>query len=324
MTSTPPNAALPAPKTLVILNPHAGSGKAGRLWRQIEPLLWDALGELAIAITQHPDEIAPHLDKARAAGLTRVIAIGGDGTNYEIINALMRLNQVDPAAPRMTFGCLPVGTGHDWARSLGIPNTPAAAVRWIAGAHAEPLDVGRIQFLDQEHSAAPIERHFLNIASGGISGEIDRNVNRREHRYPWTFLAATVAGLLRYPPPAVRVKLDGQSWYDGRAYIVAVANGCSFGHGMRIAPDARFDDGLFDVVLVEGMPRVRILAALGTVYSGAHVKRGDVHIQRARTVEIDSDQPLSLDLDGEAAAGTSIRFELLPRALDVLVRQAGG
>jgi len=80
-------------KTLIILNPHAGSGRAGRLWSKIEPLLWQELGELVVAVTQRPEEIAPHLESARAAGLTRVIAIGGDGTNHSLVNELVRLNQ---------------------------------------------------------------------------------------------------------------------------------------------------------------------------------------------------------------------------------------
>src|SRR5689334_10231106 len=88
-------------KTLIILNPHAGSGRAGRLWSKIEPLLWKELGELVVAVTQRPDEIAPHLESARDAGLTRVIAIGGDGTNHTLINELVRLNERHPGEPLM-------------------------------------------------------------------------------------------------------------------------------------------------------------------------------------------------------------------------------
>jgi len=302
-------------KTLIVLNPHAGGGKAGRLWTQIEPLLWAALGDLTIAVTQHSDDVALHLDKARAAGITRVIAIGGDGTNYALINTLMRLNVENPNAPRMTFGCLPIGTGHDWARTLGIPNTPAAAVRWIAGAHSTPIDLGRIRFTAHDQ---PVERHFLNIASAGIGGAIDRRVNLQMRRRPWTFLSATVATLLFDQPQPMCVTLDDQPWYDGRAYVLAVANGRSFGHGMKIAPDALYDDGLFDVVLIEGMPRLQALAALNTVYSGAHIQRADVHVARARSVQIEATQAIGLDLDGEAAEGGAIRFDVLPRALDVL------
>ncbi len=308
-------------KTLIILNPHAGSGRAGRLWERIEPLLWTALGELVVAITQHPEEVAEHLDKARAAGLTRVIAIGGDGTNHALVNSLMRLNATDPAAPHMTFGCLPIGTGHDWARALGIPDSPEAAVRWIASAQPTPLDVGRITFSAQGQADHPVVRHFLNVASGGIGGMVDQRVNQQPHRYPWTFLSATVRALLTYVPQAMTVRLDGADWYEGRAYIVAVANGQMFGHGMRVAPDARYNDGQFDVVLVEGMPRTRILSALYTVYAGTHIRRSDVHVARAKTVEITlpNSAILGLDLDGEPARGTDIRFEVLPGALYTLV-----
>ena len=309
-------------KTLIVLNPHAGSGRAGRLWSRIEPLLWDALGELVIAVTQRPEEVAVHLDQARQAGLTRVIAIGGDGTNHALINALMQINSANPGGPRMTFGCLPVGTGHDWARTLGIPNSPEAAVRWIAAAEPTRLDVGRLQFTSNGQT---LTRHFLNIASAGIGGQVDQKVNRLTRRRPWTFLAATVQTLLSYTPQLLQVSIDGQPWYNGPSYIVAVANGCNFAHGMRIAPDARYDDGLFDVVLVEGMPRTRILRALYTVYSGAHVRRNDVHIRRGQQVEITlpSSEALGLDLDGEAERGTHIRFEALPGALTTLAMPHG-
>lgn len=298
---------------MIILNPNAGSGLAGRLWSKIEPLLWKELGALVVAVTQRPEEVAEHLDKARAAGLNRVIAIGGDGTNHALINELLRLNRENPSEPPMTFGSLPIGTGRDWARTLGIPLTPVEAVRWIKTARPAPVDVGMLTTPTYRH-------HFLNIASVGISGEIDRRVNSLKVRRPWTFYASTLAALTRYRPPHMTVRLDGATWYDGPTYLVAIANGQNFGHGMRIAPQARYDDGLFDVVLAEGVPRLRIMRALNSVYSGKHVGRQDVHIARARTVEIESaDGLLPLDLDGEYRTGQPVRFEVLANALNVLI-----
>jgi diacylglycerol kinase family enzyme len=123
----------PPNKTLIILNPHAAGGKAGTLWKEIEPLLWERLGELVVAITQKPEEVAAHLDKAQASGLNRVIAIGGDGTNHALINALADLNARNPDAPQMIYGNLPVGTGRDWARGTGVPYRDIrAAADWIA------------------------------------------------------------------------------------------------------------------------------------------------------------------------------------------------
>jgi YegS/Rv2252/BmrU family lipid kinase len=300
-------------KTLIILNPHAGSGRAGRLWTQIEPILWRELGELVVAITQRPEDVAVHLDKARAAGLTKVIAIGGDGTNHAIVNELVRLNREQPDAPKMTFGCLPIGTGQDWARSFGIPLDPVKAVSWIKGAHPVPFDIGHV-------STNVIDYHFLNIASMGISGEIARRVNMQRRRWPWSFYQKTLEALLWYKTPNITVKLDGKSWYNGKAYVVAVANGTSFGHGMQIAPNADSSDGLFDVVLLEGIPRWKAIPALSTVYSGEHVKRSDVHVGRARVVEVESsDGKLPMELDGEQESGGPVRFEVLPGILPILI-----
>jgi diacylglycerol kinase (ATP) len=278
-------------KTLIILNPHAGSGRAGRLWSQIEPLLWHELGDLVVAITQRPNEVAPHLDKARAAGLTKVIAIGGDGTNHAIVNEMVRLNLAQPDAPKMTFGSLPIGTGQDWARSFGIPLDPVKAVAWIKGAHPVPIDIGHI-------STDVIDYNFLNIASLGISGEIVRRINMMRRRWPWTFYQKTVEALLWYKTPTISVKLDGEHWYEGKAYALAV-------------------------VLIEGMPRLEAMRALSTIYTGAHLKRSDVHLKQARVVEVESSEgKLPMELDGEQESGGPIRFEVLPGILPILMNDA--
>jgi diacylglycerol kinase (ATP) len=242
-------------KTLIILNPHAGSGRAGHVWKELEPLLWELLGELVVAITQRTEEVAQHLDKAYASGLTRVISIGGDGTNHALVNALVDLNARNPNGPPMIYGNLPIGSGRDWARFKKVPMDIRKAAHWIAEAQPVATDVGVVTFNDTQE-------HFLNIASAGLSGEVDERVNRTKTHRPWTFLQATVATILNHKPLPMEVSLDGQPWYDGRAYLVTVANGSTFGHGMQIAPNAKTDDGLFDVVLVEGVSRPRILAAL--------------------------------------------------------------
>jgi diacylglycerol kinase (ATP) len=299
-------------KTLIILNPHAGSGRAGRVWTELEPILWHLLGELVVAITQHTEEVAQHLDKAHASSLTRVISIGGDGTNHALVNALADLNERYPDGPKMVYGNLPIGSGRDWARFKGIPFDIQRAAHWIAEAQPEPTDVGLLEF-DAKRE------HFLNIASAGLSGEVDRRVNSIPQRKPWTFLQATVASILNHQPQAMRVWLDGSEWYEGAAYLVAVANGSTFGHGMRIAPHAHADDGLFDVVLVEGVSRPRILAALYRVYNGSHLTHPAVRFKQARAVQIQGiNEPLGLDLDGEQAAGQQLRFQMRPGLLHML------
>lgn len=296
-------------KTLIILNPHAGSGRAGKLWTELEPLLWENLGELVVAITQRTEEVAQHLDKAYDSGLTRVISIGGDGTNHALVNALADLNERHPDGTQMVYGNLPIGSGRDWARHKRIPMDINAAARWIAEAQPQSTDIGLLTFNGQRE-------HFLNIASAGLGGEVDRRVNQIKTRKPWTFLKATVATILQYQPPPLQIWLDGKPWYEGSTYLLAVANGSTFGHGMKIAPQATTDDGLFDVVLVKGVSRPRILAALRRVYDGSHLTHPAVQFQRAKEVRIQG--AVSLDLDGEHADAHDMTFSIRPGLLKIL------
>lgn len=305
-------------KTLIILNPHAAGGRAGQLWTKLEPILWNKLGELLIAVTQHPEEVADHLDKAYAAGMTRVISIGGDGTNHALVNALAALNAQHPDGPPMIYGMLPVGTGRDWARSSGIPLNVEKAAEWITNAQPQPTDIGLLTY---ENNTGTHHEHFLNIASAGISGDVSMRVNNAPTRRPWTFLYATVMTILRYQPARIQVNLDGQPWYDDRAFVAVVANGTTFGHGMKIAPEARTTDGLFDVVVIDGISRPAAIAALRRVYSATHLTHPAVHFRQASTVEVRcEDAPIGLELDGEPAEGHNLHFGLRPGLLHLLAQ----
>lgn len=300
-------------KTLIVLNPHAAGGRAGKLWEQIEPALFEYLGELVIAVTQSPDEVARHIDQAYQMGLTRVISIGGDGTNHSLINALISHNEQYPDDPQMVYGMLPIGTGRDWARSLGIPFNIKDAAKWIAGATPQSVDVGHIAFNGKSE-------YFLNIASAGIGGDVANRVDRVHNRRPWTFLKATVRSILTYQPQAVQVLLDGKEWYEGTTYAVAVANGTTFGHGMVVAPEAKISDGLFDVVMIEGVSKVRVLQALRMIYDGSHLQCPFVRFDRAQAVEIKSpNSTLGMELDGESAQGSHIQFSIRQGLLKLLV-----
>ena len=299
-------------KTLIVLNPHAAGGRAGKIWEKLESELWQLLGELVIAVTQHPEEVARHIEAAYSAGLTRVISIGGDGTNHSLVNALVKHNLQYPDLPQMVYGMLPVGTGKDWARSMGIPFDHQKAAQWIATAQPHEVDVGQLTIDNKP-------KYFLNIASAGMSGDVAERVNHAGTRRPWTFLQATIQSLLRYRPQSIRIKLDGQLWYEGASFVVAVANGSTFGHGMLVAPHAKIDDGLLDVVLMKDMALVRALLALRLLYDGSHLSHPRVDYQQAKQVEIVGlDEALGLELDGEAAQGRKLRFAVLKGALRLL------
>lgn len=303
-----------SPKTLIVVNPYAAGGKAGRLWSQIEPLLWEQLGNLIVAITHNPAEVANHLTEAHAVGVTQIISIGGDGTNHAVVNALADFQEQNPQTTPITYGIIPIGTGRDWARSQGIPLDIKKAVHWLTNAKPKSTDIGFMTIHAEDR-----QEHFLNIASVGLGGEVDFRVNRVKQRRPWTFLKATITSILSYKPQHMRITLDNQPWYDDRAYVVVIANGTTFGHGMQIAPHASVSDGLFDVVLLEARPPLEVLAALQRVYRGTHLTHPAIHFRQAHEVYIEGrNGSLGLDLDGEYAAGEQITFTVKPRLLQLL------
>lgn len=299
--------------TLIILNPHAGSRRARTVWEDLQPAVEATFGEVMLAVTQQPADVFPVLQQAQDAGIRRVIAVGGDGTNNSIVNAIMRLCKEQPAAPPFIFGCIPVGTGRDWARSIGAPLDLNAVVGWLGAQHPRPVDAVQMTLDGDEH------RYYLNIASTGLGGEVDRRVNALETRRPWSFVWAVVQSIVHYQPQPVTVHADGDLWYDGGAYLVVVANGTTFGSGMHIAPRARVDDGLLDVVLVRDVPRHRLLWALRRVYSGTHLTHPAVMYRRAEQVTVTYPAGAApLDIDGEYASGARLHFQVQPGCLSAL------
>jgi diacylglycerol kinase (ATP) len=208
---------------------------------------------------------------------------------------------------------LPIGTGSDWARGTDIPiRNPHAAAEWIAKAEPRPVDLGLVRFGNKRE-------YFLNITSLGMGGDVASRVNRASVRRPWTFLLATVATLLRYQPPLIQVTLDGKEWYNDPAFALVVANGNYFGHGMKIAPDAKHDDGLFDVLVIDKASRLSLIAALQRVYKGSHLTHPAVHHTQAKEVQVHSPSgAIGMELDGEYASGSDITLTVSPGALHML------
>ncbi len=304
-------------RAYIIINPRAGGGKSLAAFKKIEARLRNAFDRVTIAITQTADEIGKCLDAAAESAAERLIIVGGDGTNHAVVNVI-----AERPGHSIPLGFIPAGTGTDWARALGMPRDPSAAIRWLAAAEPVWCDIGKVEYMDAFSGGRPTKRFFLNIASAGVSGEVDARVNRARRRTALTFLRSTLSTLFSYRPPPVRVDCDGHRFYEGTSYLVAVANGRFFGRGMWIAPGSLIDDGLFDIVLVEGMPRRRILLAFRTVFSGKHLRRKDIHWTRAASVRIWSEPgSIGLDLDGEEARGQNLSFSVLPAALPILFKR---
>ncbi len=288
--------------TLFLINPKAGSGRAGRIWETLH----GPAGARAITAAD-PALATRELEEALAKELPdRLIVVGGDGSVHLAVNTLFRMSLQD----RVCLGLVPAGTGSDLARTLGLPREPRAALDRALTAAPRPLDVLAVLVDGREPHWA------LNVASAGISGLVDEMVNAQPVRGTAAFLTATLKALGRYRPFTGRIELDGEPWYQGGVFLLAIANGRCFGKGMRVAPRAEVDDGLADVVLVRPMPRWQIPLRMPRIYLGTHLGQPSVAWRRARRIRLEPEGPIPpFDVDGELLPSGAATFELLPGAV---------
>jgi YegS/Rv2252/BmrU family lipid kinase len=304
----------------VVYNPQAAGGRTGREWPGIAKRLEAAVGAFAAQPTRARDDATRLVREAVANGASEVIAIGGDGTISEAINGLF--DGAMPARSPVTFGFVSAGTGSDFARMFGIAGGLDAACARLAAGRTQRIDVGRLSFRDEQ--GRPAVRYFNNTASLGLSGATARAVNgaslsrflgpRAMFRYH------SVAELIRYRFPRVGYSVDGAAQVEERIATLVVANGCYFGSGMKIAPDADLADGMLEVVVVKGESKSQLIAAMNLVYTGRHLSHPAVRALRGRRIDVvpldeAESGPVLLEVDGESPGRLPATFEVLPDAL---------
>lgn len=252
------------------------------------------------------------------AGADLVIAVGGDGTISEVADGILSSSR-----PDTPLAFVPAGTGGDFARNFDLPRQPAAIAEAIAAAPLRKVDAGFLRCRAEDGAIAG--RHFINIASFGVSGEVVRSVNAAE-RGGWLpgslrFFVHSLRSILRYRPRDVRLVLDGREVHAGPVTTVAIANGGWFGGGMHVAPAADLSDGLFEVAVLGGAPTLETLMLLRKIYSGAHVGDPRVGFYRARSVLAEplGDRPALLEADGETPGVIAASFEVKPAALTLKI-----
>jgi diacylglycerol kinase (ATP) len=289
---------------LLVANPTAGGGRAGRLLDEVVRRL--AAG--GVAAEQH---LTRSLEDARlaaceAAGrFDAVVAVGGDGTVGACAAGL-----ADAGSPaRAALGVVPAGGGNDAARSLGLPAAdPLAAASLLPGLRRRPADLATVA-----------GRAYLNVAGAGFDSEVNRLANQHlrwagnRPRYVGAVLGHLVVGRAA----TFRLVLDGRA-ETVRGWLVAVANGPSYGGGMRVAPGARLDDGLLEVVVIAEIGKLELIRTFPKIFSGRHVEHPAVTVHRAARVELDADRTLAVYADGEPAGTLPATFEVRPAAIAVL------
>jgi diacylglycerol kinase (ATP) len=245
--------------------------------------------------------------------IRRVVAVGGDGTVNLAAECLLAAGRGAPGD--VSLGIVPAGTGSDLAAALDLPCSPTAAFDLAVGTHLRRIDAIGV-------SSDGRERVAINVAAAGLAGRVDEVLARtskpgRAKRY----LPATLEALVSYRAMKAALCIDGQSQPPGRYYLIAIANGPTFGRGMRVAPRALIDDGLLDFVMVGDVPRWQLPYRLPQLLLGRHLDTRWVTFVRGETLELtglEPDMP-PIDLDGESVNSSRAAFRVLPGALGIAV-----
>jgi diacylglycerol kinase (ATP) len=228
------------------------------------------------------------------------------------------LNGLVRAGGTTELATIPLGTGMDFVRTYGIPSQFEAAVRTALTGTTRTIDVGRVAY--REWSGADGERYYANVGSVGMSAAVAQRANGMSKALGGkaTFFLALARVFFEWENTVVSVQLDDER-REARMHDVIVANGQWHGGGMWLAPDARPDDGLFDVVLIGDVSKRDFVTTAPKIYKGTYLSHPKVEALRSRTVAVDAPEHLPIELDGEQVGTTPARFEIVPGALRVRV-----
>jgi len=309
---------------LVIVNPASAEGATRENWPKIASDLRTHFGSFTVAFTEakaHAGELAA---EAARQGTKLIVACGGDGTISEVANGIIESGE------EAELGILPGGTGSDFRRTLRMPANIAAAARALRDGRTRKIDAGRVTFVN-DHGERET-RFFVNVASFGMSTDVlHRTSSGRATRWipaftprkltsKLSYAAATVQTTFTASPTEVRVQIDEQAERRLRIAEFCVANARYYGGGMKIAPEAKVEDGLFDVITIGDASSFRILANAPRLYLGAHLSMNEVTHALAKQIvarPLKKDELVRVELDGEIVGRLPATFQIMPRALRV-------
>ena len=294
---------------MIVRNARAGRAPSEGALRAAAAPLRAAGAAIQLRNTERPGHARELAAEAARDALDVVVAAGGDGTVHEVVNGL--------AGSDTALSVIPAGTANVWAKEARIPRDAARALGWIEGARRVRLDLGRAELGDGSQC------YFLLMCSTGLDAEAVRRVEQGRLKRRLGRLWYGLVGLeraLRAPAVQTRLSVDGVA-LERRLLFAVAGNTRLYGGFLRLASDARADDGLLDLAAFSGSgPATRLRLAARALRGGLHERAGDgIDYLRGATIEIKSERPLPVQADGEYLGETPLRLSVAPRALDVLI-----
>jgi diacylglycerol kinase (ATP) len=289
-------------KTFVILNPAAGSVKdVDALVERIQHL-----PDVDVCVTAKPGAATKSTKRALRKGCEMVVAAGGDGTLNEVVNGLRE------DASAVVVGLIPLGTGNDFARTLGLPTDMDEAIALLLAGQTRAIDLVRV--------TSDAVRYFVNVSAGGFSGLVDEKLTPEMKKTwgPLAYLRSAAAALPELRAYRTTLSFEKKKSLTLSLYNVVIANGRYVGGGTQIAPEASIDDGLLDIILIQERSTAELALLAAQVALGNHLSSDAIVFRRAAKVTVNSRPGMWFNVDGELVGNEPATFEVLPRALQFI------
>jgi len=302
-------------KVKLILNPMADMGRAWKTANDLRPIAREFNGELTWSGTVYPAHAVELAKQAAEEGYDLVVAMGGDGTVHEVMNGLMQV----PENKRPIMGIVPIGSGNDFAYSMGITQKAAHALAHALKAENTPaIDIG---LMTDEHGH---QEYFDNTLGIGF----DAVVTIRSHRLPIVkgflmYLTAVIQTiLLNHDPAKVQIETENEKW-ENSVLMVTLCNGPREGGGFMLSPESKNNDGKMEYLTVNKVSRGMMFRLVPEFMKGTHMRFKQIRMGEFKKFNLSSDRPLYIHADGEifTSFGSNLRkvsFEILPQALKVV------
>jgi YegS/Rv2252/BmrU family lipid kinase len=304
-------------KTFLVVNPRSAGGQTGKRWAEISGQVARVIGDFGFGFTERAMDAVRLTRDALADGYECVAAVGGDGTINEVVNGFFAEGKA--INPNAALGLIPRGTGGDFRRAFGWDLELDAALRRLSTDKTEPFDVGLAEYVN--HQGQKESRYFANIASLGVSAAVAHEVNIGSKALGGnlSFVWGTLKALAKYSDRRVRLRVDGGEPEELDITAIAASNGRYFGSGMCVAPEAITHDGLLDLTVWRQYGLTDFVIKSKGLYSGEHIHWKKTRYSRCRSIEVESDQDVLLEMDGEVPGKLPCRITILPGAIRLKV-----
>ena len=292
-------------KFIIIVNPHGGKKLGPKLLHKVKPVFDAAGGDLVIIETKfagHAKELANNLNLAEYDGF---IGIGGDGTLHEIVNGILTRND----GQKIPIGIIPGGSGNSYMHDLGLTN-PIEATNAIIRGKKRLVDT---IYIDANH----VKQYAMNMVGWGLVSDVGKMAEKCRWIGPSRYTILSALEVFRKKNHSATLIMDNEKIEDDFTFIIA-CNSIHVGRGMKMAPKAKLDDGLIDLIVVRSnITRSRLLKTLPKLFDGTHINEPEVSYYQTSQFSLLPKKNVTLNIDGEIMGSTPITVKMIPRTIEI-------